>query len=39
MGEAAGTAAAIACRRGLAMPAVDPAELRRELAAHGAAVV
>lgn len=39
MGEAAGTAAAIACRRGIATSAVDAAELRRELAAHGAAVV
>jgi hypothetical protein len=39
MGEAAGTAAALALGAGTAMAAVDPAALRRTLAADGALVI
>lgn len=39
LGEAAGTAAALALRRGIAMGQVDPAELRSTLAAQGATVI
>ncbi len=39
LGEAAGTAAALALRSGTTMAAVDPQQLRSTLAAHGAVVI